>query len=435
VSVFGNTRVTGPIGDAAVAVVGNVYVNSKVGGNVVAVLGDVELGPEAEIHGQVIVVGGVLIRDPKAVVRGGVQNIFGGDFGGLRRWIERCLLYGRPLAFAPGLGWAWGLALGCLALYVFLGLLFRDAVERCAQSFENNPGHSLIAALLTILLTPVAFILLCITLIGIAAVPLLIFALFCACVFGKVAVLASLGRRCTGAMATNAPISTAIAVLVGGLVVLALYTIPVIGFIVYQLLNILGLGAVIYTLLILVRAAKLARATAVPAAVNGPVAPTPEFVTPSEMPGGSPAEGEPVAPGEPVQPADVPRVNLVAAPRAGFWIRMGALLLDAILIGVLLGRVHDTNMELIVLAAYGAVMWKLKRATIGGIICGLQVVRLDGREIDWPTAVVRALSCFLSLAVAGLGFFWIAVDPEKQSWHDKIAGTVVVRVTKSASLV
>jgi uncharacterized RDD family membrane protein YckC len=60
---------------------------------------------------------------------------------------------------------------------------------------------------------------------------------------------------------------------------------------------------------------------------------------------------------------------------------------------------------------------------------------MDGREIDWETAIIRALSCFLSLAVAGLGFFWIAFDPDHQAWHDKIAGTVVVRVPKGVSLV
>ena len=63
----------------------------------------------------------------------------------------------------------------------------------------------------------------------------------------------------------------------------------------------------------------------------------------------------------------------------------------------------------------------------------MQVVRQDGREIDWVTAFVRALSCFLSLAPAGLGFLWIAFDAEKQSWHDKIAGTVVVRTLKRLS--
>jgi uncharacterized RDD family membrane protein YckC len=114
---------------------------------------------------------------------------------------------------------------------------------------------------------------------------------------------------------------------------------------------------------------------------------------------------------------------------------MGALLLDAILIGIVLHQIYEgPRMELLALAAYGAVMWKLKASTIGGIICGLQVVRLDGRPIDWPTAIVRALSCFLSLAVVGLGFLWIAIDSERQAWHDKIAGTVVLRAPKGVSL-
>jgi uncharacterized RDD family membrane protein YckC len=114
---------------------------------------------------------------------------------------------------------------------------------------------------------------------------------------------------------------------------------------------------------------------------------------------------------------------------------MGALLLDVVLVGILLHQVHEgPRLEMLVLAAYGAVMWKLKASTIGGIICGLQVVRLDGRPIDWPTAIVRALGCFLSLAIAGLGFLWIAIDSERQSWHDKIAGTVVVRAPKGVSL-
>jgi uncharacterized RDD family membrane protein YckC len=113
---------------------------------------------------------------------------------------------------------------------------------------------------------------------------------------------------------------------------------------------------------------------------------------------------------------------------------MGALLLDIILIGIVTQQLHDHDVFLVLLAAYGAVMWKLKGSTIGGIICGLQVVRVDGRPIDWPTAVVRALSCFLSLAVVGLGFIWIAIDHDRQGWHDKIAGTAVVRSPKGASL-
>lgn len=114
---------------------------------------------------------------------------------------------------------------------------------------------------------------------------------------------------------------------------------------------------------------------------------------------------------------------------------MAALLIDVLLIGFLLGILHHRfHAELLVLAIYGAVMWKLRGSTIGGIVFDLKVVRIDGREIDWETAIIRALGCFLSLAVAGLGFFWIAFDHGRQAWHDKIAGTAVLRVTKGVPL-
>jgi uncharacterized RDD family membrane protein YckC len=112
---------------------------------------------------------------------------------------------------------------------------------------------------------------------------------------------------------------------------------------------------------------------------------------------------------------------------------MVALLLDLVLVAVLMDvlghSAHD--MELLVLAVYGAVMWKLRGTTVGGIVFDLHVVRVDGRPVDWETAIVRALGCFLSLFVVFLGFIWIALDDNHQAWHDKIAGTVVVRAKRS----
>ena len=123
-------------------------------------------------------------------------------------------------------------------------------------------------------------------------------------------------------------------------------------------------------------------------------------------------------------------------PHAGFWIRMVALLLDLLLVGILMGMLHHSHdLELVVLAIYGALMWKLRGTTVGGLVFHLQVVRVDGRPINWETAIVRALSCFLSMVVVGLGFFWIAFDSGKQGWHDKIAGTAVVRVPRAMPLV
>jgi uncharacterized RDD family membrane protein YckC len=68
------------------------------------------------------------------------------------------------------------------------------------------------------------------------------------------------------------------------------------------------------------------------------------------------------------------------------------------------------------------------------MILGLRVVRTDGKEVDWTTAGIRALSCFLSLLPLGLGFLWIAFDRDRQAWHDKVAGTVVIRVPRGVSL-
>jgi uncharacterized RDD family membrane protein YckC len=102
-----------------------------------------------------------------------------------------------------------------------------------------------------------------------------------------------------------------------------------------------------------------------------------------------------------------------------------------VLVGVVLSLSHPLgHFHLVVLAAYGAVMWKVRGSTVGGMVFDQHVVRLDGRPVDWETSIVRALGCFLSLAVVGLGFIWIAFDDANQAWHDKIAGTVVVRVPK-----
>ncbi|MGD0494108.1 MAG: RDD family protein [Steroidobacteraceae bacterium] len=444
VSVFGNTKVTGSVRHSAVAVLGNSSVDGPVDGDVVAVLGNVQLGPNARVGGDVVAVGGKVERDPAAQVHGTVQTV--GSFAGfawLKPWIENCLFYGRPLALAPGLGWAWGLALSLLALYVGLALLFPDGVTRCVQTLESRPGMTLVAALITVLLMPVLLILLCITFVGIAAVPFVGAGLFCASLFGKAVVLAWLGRRTIGARGRERFGHPALAVLVGGAIVLVLYLVPVLGFIVYKLLGLFGLGAVVYTLVLLAREHRAQRsnhgAASSGGAVYGPSVAAPDpaaaFAAAAHDAAAAPGPAAGAAAAPPTSAA-APIRSAAGLPRAGFWIRMAALLIDALLVGFLMGMLHHGfHLELLVLAIYGAVMWKMRGSTVGGIVFDLQVVRLDDRAVDWETAVVRALGCFLSLAVVGLGFFWIAFDAGKQGWHDKIAGTAVVRVRKGVPLV
>jgi uncharacterized RDD family membrane protein YckC len=471
VSVLGNTRVTGPVSDNAVAVLGSAYVNSKVAGDVVAVLGNVELGPEAEVDGDVVSVLGRVTRDPAAIVHGSVQRVLDVDIGGvpgfdwLHTWIHHCLLYGRPLAFFPGLGWAWTLALGLLAFYACLALLFRSGVDQCVHTLETRPGHTALAGLIAILLTPVLLVLLLVTVIGIAAVPFVVGALFCMALFGKAVMLAWLGGRISGRRPGPAG-HPAVAVLIGGALVLLLYVIPVIGFLVYKLLGFFGFGAVVYTLILQARARRAANGSPPFASAGGasPNSPGPNGSAtmagagwtasagaaaapgPGSGPNAGPSAGPSVAAGS-VPPAGAAPAYAAAAaaptapqftaamPRAGFWIRMAALFLDVLLVSVVMSLLHSWgDFHFIVLAAYGAVMWKLRGTTVGGIVCDLHVVRLDGRPVDWETAIVRALGCFLSLFVVFLGFIWIAFDPNRQAWHDKIAGTVVVRAKHGVAL-
>jgi uncharacterized RDD family membrane protein YckC len=408
----------------------------------VAVLGNVELGPHAEVN-DVVAVGGDLVRDPAAIVHGGVQNvnIFGhmGNMEWLHTWVRHCLMYGRPLAIAPGLGWAWAIAFSFLALYLVMALLFPSGISRCVQTMEEQPGRTALAALFTFVGKPIVFLLLVVTVIGTFLVPFLAFALMIAGLFGKTVAFAWLGRRALPSREAGREFPPVLAVLIGGLIALVLYIVPILGFIAYKGLDVLGLGMVVYTLILAHRARREAAQAAVAAEAASPGAAdaaTAASMSGAESAGTTSGTAPPAASAAPAA-AVAPPISLALENRAGFWIRTLALLLDFILVAIVSSviRVHMHDALLLILAAYGAVMWRMRGTTIGGIVCGLRVVRLDGRPIDWPTAVTRALASFLSLFVAGLGFIWVVFDAERQSWHDKIAGTVIVHAPRGTPLV
>jgi uncharacterized RDD family membrane protein YckC len=442
VSVFGNTTVNGPVGDAAVAVLGDTRVNAPVDGDVVAVMGNVDLGPKARVRGQVVVVGGVLHRDPAAEVRGGVQSVSIGErfpgFGWLYAWVTSALLKGRLLSFAYGAGWAWLVAGAFLLLYALIALIFPRGVEKCAETLEQRPGFTVLATLLTIVAIPIVIVILLITGVGVLVVPFLGIGLAAAKLFGRVAMLAWIGRRFTGLVGQGRFVHAAVAVIVGGVLVNLLYLVPVVAFLVHGLIGLLGLGMVVYALILSMRknGAKPAPAGS-PAPV--PAAPAAGMAFAA---GGTEAAPAPVAPpalpGASAVPVP-PVISAVTLPRAGFWIRLLALGIDLILVCLvikILPWVHFSwRLCGFLLAVYGVVMWKLRGTTVGGSIFHLKVVRLDDRPLDWTAAVVRVLGCMISLVVIGLGFLWVAFDDEKQSWHDKIAGTTVVRVPRGVSLI
>lgn len=445
VSILGNTTVTGKSGGEAVAVLGDVVIDGEVSDQVVAVFGNVTLGPKAVVRGDVVVIGGSLERDPAAVVDGNVQdvNLFfhASDFNGFKTWFHECALWGRPLAFHSDLGWAWTLAISAFALYVLLALLFPRAFDKCAETLERRPGSSLLSVLLTVLITPVLIVVLVATGIGIILLPFVIIGLIVGSVFGKAVMHAWLGRRITKYLPEGPMRHAAMATLIGSVLLLLLYTVPFLGFFLWKVLDVIGLGVVVYALILVMRGNRPAPAPT-PVVPPTPVPPTPSAATPDGVPSATAMPADPAAAGfagAAAGPAAAavppPVIPVTALPRAGFWIRLLASLLDVVVVGVVVGITNTGSWFLLLFAAYCVALWALKGTTIGGIVCGLKVVRLDERKVDWTVAIVRGLSGFLSLAVAGLGFVWVAFDKDRQSWHDKIAGTVVVVVPKGVSLI
>ena len=72
--------------------------------------------------------------------------------------------------------------------------------------------------------------------------------------------------------------------------------------------------------------------------------------------------------------------------------------------------------------------WLYKQATPGKMVLSARVVDAKtGDALTLKQSIGRYLSYFVSIIPLGLGLLWVAFDPRKQGWHDKLAGTVVIR--------
>lgn len=120
-------------------------------------------------------------------------------------------------------------------------------------------------------------------------------------------------------------------------------------------------------------------------------------------------------------------------PKAWFRDRLAAFVVDILLIAVVvnvLGADPD-EMWMPILLAYFVGMWTWKQTTVGGLVCHLRVVRTDGTPLTLADALVRGLTGIVSMAVFAVGALWMLRDPDSQTWHDKVAGTYVVKVPRS----
>lgn len=135
---------------------------------------------------------------------------------------------------------------------------------------------------------------------------------------------------------------------------------------------------------------------------------------------------------------------------AGFWIRLGAALIDGILLGItfsILGSLlvpilgepspdpdvftqADGN-HLIFNTILGIIYYTLMHgkfgATIGKLSVGIQVIRADGEPISYGRSAARYFAEILSALTLGIGYLMAAFDPQKRALHDHICKTRVIR--------
>ncbi|MCY4537742.1 MAG: RDD family protein [Chloroflexi bacterium] len=85
------------------------------------------------------------------------------------------------------------------------------------------------------------------------------------------------------------------------------------------------------------------------------------------------------------------------------------------------------TMNFLVSAVYNiAFMTMFNGQTLGKIMLKLRVIKKNGRRIGILDAIIRNVFGYTISGMFLLGYLWAIFDREKQTWHDKLAGTVVV---------
>lgn len=170
-----------------------------------------------------------------------------------------------------------------------------------------------------------------------------------------------------------------------------------------------------------------------------------QWIALRDVPGFAVASFPPPAPASREPFAVAPEAGL--ARYAGFWIRVGAIIIDAIVLFIPLTILEklflgektgdaaaDIGGTLAALAMNLCVNWAYRsafhasewQATIGKRAVGIQVTDLQGRRITFGHATGRYLAEFLSGVTLGVGYAMAGFTSRKQALHDKVAGTLVV---------
>jgi len=132
----------------------------------------------------------------------------------------------------------------------------------------------------------------------------------------------------------------------------------------------------------------------------------------------------------------------VSGAKAGFWIRFVALFVDGIILGIVTAiiniamNLNVTNrggLQTLLGILYYTYFWSSSSPwpgqTIGNKLLNIRVIKTDGSDLSITTALIRYVGLIISILAIFIGVIWAAFDPNKQGWHDKIAGTYVIKTS------
>lgn len=138
---------------------------------------------------------------------------------------------------------------------------------------------------------------------------------------------------------------------------------------------------------------------------------------------------------------------------AGFWIRFLAFIIDTLLIVALVvpilfiffdpGELERTEftftpayffLDYVIPAVAFITFWIYKSSDPGKMVFGIKIIdEKTGGKPSNGQMIGRYFGYYVSGILLMLGFIWIAFDKRKQGWHDKLAGTLVVREVRESS--
>ena len=427
VVIGGEARISGHVHGDVVNIGTGIHMRSgsQIDGDAVGLLGGIQISDHSTVHGDAVGILGGIQRESGARIGGQEINLAWGGWMGtngpqIPHWFrdtitEICLKL-RPLSLH--VGWVWILSGIHLALYAVLTLAARGAITEILQTFNQRGATAFLMGLAALPLAALGSLTLIATGIGILVLPFLWAAMLMAALLGKTGLLQYLGLSLMRKPPRQSP--SLLALGIGFLLLSLTYLIPVLGLLFWMTLTVWALGAALLTVLIRSRRE---------------CAPTPNSASTSILQ--APPEPGPATECPPLQepstaselhPARLP--ESLTLPRVGLKKRLLATLIDWFIVSATIGMLPLLTFKAWFMIVYFVSMWVWKQTTLGGLLLRLKVVRLDDRPMDIGTALFRSFGALIGTAALGVGYLWCHWDPERQSWHDKIAGTVVVQVPK-----